>query len=75
MTAQLSVQRDVLASLAGKLFADVPETARVLRIDERTVRRMCDAGEIPAIRTGRRWRVPTSWLSQVAGLETEQAGH
>lgn len=76
VTAQLSAkQRDILADLTGKLFADVAETAEVLRIDGRTVRRMCDAGDIPAIRTGRRWRVPTSWLSQAAGLETSEAGH
>lgn len=76
MTAQLSEkQRDVLAELAGKLFADVPETAEVLRIDQRTVRRSIEAGDIPAIRTGQRWRVPTSWLRQAAGLETSGAGH
>jgi excisionase family DNA binding protein len=76
VTAQLSEkQRDVLAELAGKLFADVPETAEVLRIDQRTVRRSIEAGDIPAIRTGQRWRVPTSWLRQAAGLETSEAGH
>ena len=76
MTAQLSAkQRDVLADLAGQLFADVPETAEVLRIDQRTVRRSIEAGDIPAIRTGQRWRVPTSWLRQAAGLETSEAGH
>jgi excisionase family DNA binding protein len=64
-----------LADLDGKLFAEVPEVAELLRNDVRTVRRAIERGEIPAIRTGQRWRVPTSWLRQAAGLETSEAGH
>lgn len=56
--------------LDGKLFADIPETAQVLRYDVRTVRTAIKAGEIPAVRAGNRWRVPTSWLRQQAGLAT-----
>lgn len=63
-----------LADLGGKLFADVPETAAILRIDERTVRRSIERGDIPAIRTGQRWRVPTAWLRKSAGLEMSEAG-
>ncbi len=75
MTVQPSTrQRDVLADLAGQLFAEVPEVAVVLRIDQRTVRRSIEAGDIPGIRTGTRWRVPTAWLRQAAGLETSEAG-
>ena len=75
MTAHLSArQRDVLADLQGKLFADVPEIAVLLRIDQRTVRRSIEAGDIPGIRTGQRWRVPTAWVFQAAGLETTEAG-
>jgi excisionase family DNA binding protein len=54
--------------LDGKLFADVPETAKILRYDERTVRRAIEAGEIPAVRAGERWLVPTAWLREQAGL-------
>ena len=57
-----------IADLGDRLFADVPETAALLRIDERTCRRSIERGEIPAIRTGQRWRVPTSWLRSAAGL-------
>jgi len=57
--------------LDGKLFADVPETARVLRYDQRTVRRAIEAGDIPAIRAGGRWRIPTSWLRDKAGLPAQ----
>lgn len=59
-----------IADLDGQLFADVPEVAQLLRNDERTIRRAIERGEIPAIRTGKRWRVPTAWLRRVAGLET-----
>lgn len=54
--------------LDGQLFADVPETAEILRYDRRTVRRAIEAGEIPAVRAGGRWRIPTSWLREQARL-------
>jgi excisionase family DNA binding protein len=63
-----------LADLDGQLFADVPEVAQLLRSDVRTIRRAIAAGEIPAIRTGQRYRVPTKWLREAAGLETSEAG-
>jgi excisionase family DNA binding protein len=65
---------EVFAALEGKLFADVPQVATVLRSDERTVRRSLASGDIPGIRTGTRWRVPTRWLREAAGLETTEAG-
>ena len=68
-------QRQVLADLSGRLFASVPEAAIVLRSDQRAVRRGIAAGDIPATAVGRVWRVPVSWLRQVAGLETTEAGH
>jgi excisionase family DNA binding protein len=57
-----------LDEILDGLFADVPETAAVLRYDARTVRRAIEAGEIPAVRAGERWRVPTSWLREQARL-------
>jgi excisionase family DNA binding protein len=68
-------QRQVLADLEGRLFASVPETAVVLRSDQRTVRRSIAAGDIPATAVGRVWRVPVTWLRRAAGLETSEAGH
>jgi excisionase family DNA binding protein len=56
-----------------RLFATAPETAVVLRVDHRTVLKMCETGQIPAIRTGRIWRVPTSWLRKAAGLGARDA--
>lgn len=39
--------------------------ARRLKYSERTIRRRCDAGEIPAHRLGDQgqWRVSASWLA------------
>ena len=59
--------------LDGKLFADVPETAEILRYDSRTVRRAIEAGEIPAIRAGGRWCIPTAWLRAQAQLGGDDA--
>lgn len=77
MTVKVSAdaQRQVLADLDGRLFASVPETAMVLRSDQRSVRRAIAAGEIPATAVGRVWRVPVAWLRRAAGLETSEAGH
>jgi hypothetical protein len=66
---------DVLASLADKLFASVPEAAVILRSDPRSVHRSIAAGDIPAIRVGPRSLVPVRWLREAAGLETSEAGH
>lgn len=55
-------------TLNNQLFADVPEAAQILRYDQRTVRRGCESGDIPAIKSGNRWRIPTSWLRDKAGL-------
>ncbi len=67
--------RDVLAKLAGQLFATVPEAATVLRSDVRSVRRAIAAGTIPAQPVGPRKLVPVAWLRKAAGLETSGAGH
>src|SRR5437016_2683138 len=53
---------------AGRLFATAPETAAVLRADERTVRRALEAGQIPGFRCGATWRIPVAWLREQAGL-------
>jgi excisionase family DNA binding protein len=59
--------------LNGKLFADVPETAQILRYDPRTIRRAIESGEIPAVRAGGRWRIPTSWLRAQAHVGGDDA--
>jgi excisionase family DNA binding protein len=58
---------------SGKLFATVQETAVILRIDERTLRSMIKRGEVPSIRAGSQWRIPTDWLRAATGA-APQAG-
>jgi excisionase family DNA binding protein len=59
-----------LDRLKDKLFATTTETAAVLRYDHRTVRKAIEAGEIPAVKYGATWRVPTAWLREQASLGT-----
>jgi len=57
-----------LERLKGKLFASTTEAGAVLRADQRTVRAAIERKEIPAVRVGSTWRIPTHWLLSQAGL-------
>ena len=65
MAGDMSV-RKLRAELHAQEFFSVPETATLLRMDERTVRKMLIAGEIPGTMLRKRWRIPTWWLRQQA---------
>jgi excisionase family DNA binding protein len=41
-----------------------PEVARETGLDEKTVRKAIESGQIPAIRFGRVWRVPRWWVNE-----------
>jgi excisionase family DNA binding protein len=63
--------------LGSKLFASVPEVAALLRNDQQTIRDAIKRGDIPAVRTGQRWRVPTAWLraqAQIGDSDAAAAG-
>jgi excisionase family DNA binding protein len=49
-----------------RLFASVQETAEVLGVDPRTVRRAVAEGQIPASHVGVRVLIPTKWLREAA---------
>ena len=59
--------------LDGQLFASVPEVAALLRNDQQTIRDAIKRGDIPAVRTGQRWRVPTAWLRAQAQIGASDA--
>jgi excisionase family DNA binding protein len=59
---------ELAEAIRGKLFLTVPEVAELARIDQRTLRRAIDAGEIPTARFGNTVRIPTSALLRLAGL-------
>lgn len=45
-------------ALAGVAFLTVAEVAAVMRVSKMTVYRLVHAGELPAVRIGRSFRVP-----------------
>jgi excisionase family DNA binding protein len=55
---------ELLAGLDDRAFFSIPEAARLLGADDRTVRKAVAAGSIPATRLGCKWFVPTSWLRE-----------
>ncbi|GAA3605691.1 helix-turn-helix domain-containing protein [Marihabitans asiaticum] len=44
--------------LSGVTFLTVAEVASIMRVSKMTVYRMVHAGELPAVRVGRSFRVP-----------------
>lgn len=55
-------------------FLTVEETAEALRISEKTVRRLIDAGDLPATTAGRRFLIPRSAIDErIERAETEAA--
>ena len=57
----------VLDELDGRLFADVPEVARLTGRDPRTIRAAAEAGQIPATKVGKNYAIPTSWIREQMG--------
>ena len=51
-------KRPVESPLAEVRFLTVAEVATVMRVSKMTVYRMVHAGELPAVRVGRSFRVP-----------------
>jgi excisionase family DNA binding protein len=43
------------------------QAARILGLHVRTVWRMCEQGDLPAVRIGERghWRLPTNWATRL----------
>jgi excisionase family DNA binding protein len=59
--------------LAGlPAFLTVPEAAQILRLGRSAAYEAVARGELPAVRFGRRLRVPRHALARLAGLDPEQ---
>lgn len=52
-----------------KAAVTVTDVARLLGVDERTVRRACEDGDLPSIRVGRRVLLPRLPLLALLGAE------
>jgi excisionase family DNA binding protein len=57
-SADQAVKHPVDPALAEVRFLTVAEVASVMRVSKMTVYRMVHAGELPAVRVGRSFRVP-----------------
>jgi excisionase family DNA binding protein len=54
------------------MFTTVPVVAQLLDLDERTVRRGIERGQLPAIRVGSTIRIPVADLLRLAGIDDAQ---
>lgn len=61
------------SQLTGRLFCTVPEAAKVLELDPRTLRRAIDAGDFPAVRVAGSVRVAVAHLLNLAGVDGDAA--
>ncbi|WP_111719606.1 helix-turn-helix domain-containing protein [Homoserinimonas sp. OAct 916] len=61
------------SDLADVRFLTVSEVAGLMRVSRMTVYRMIHAGELPAVRFGRSFRVPESAVSQAIVLPSEDS--
>ena len=62
----MRIPKEIWHALDNAAFLTVPQAARLLGCDERTVRKSIqrEKDPIPATRVGAQWRVPTWWLRQ-----------
>jgi excisionase family DNA binding protein len=51
--------------MSDMAFLTVAETAAVMRVSKMTVYRMCQNGELPAVRVGRGYRIPAKAVREV----------
>jgi excisionase family DNA binding protein len=65
--------REALERIQGRLFCTTTEAGLILRYDRRTLRKGIESGEIPAVRVGATFRIPTAWLRERAGIGTDAA--
>ena len=63
-----------MSELADVRFLTVAEVAALMRVSKMTVYRMVHAGELPAVRFGRSYRVPESAVTQALRRPSTDVG-
>ena len=64
------------ANFSNARFLTVAEVAEVMRVSKMTVYRLVHAGEMPAVRFGRSYRVPENAVEQyLKGAVVDRHGH
>lgn len=57
-----------MRDLSDMRFLTVQEVADMMRVSSMTVYRMVHAGDLPAVRFGRSYRIPESAVAAVVGI-------
>lgn len=57
-------EEEIMAELPDVRFLTVAEVADIMRVSKMTVYRLVHAGELPAVRFGRSYRVPESAVTE-----------
>ncbi|MDQ1124546.1 helix-turn-helix domain-containing protein [Microbacterium trichothecenolyticum] len=63
-----------MADLPDVRFLTVAEVAELMRVSKMTVYRLVHAGELPAVRFGRSYRVPESAVAEVVQRPVSDVG-
>lgn len=63
-----------MGDLSDVRFLTVAEVADMMRVSNMTVYRMVHAGDLPAVRFGRSYRIPESAVAQVIELPESNVG-
>jgi excisionase family DNA binding protein len=63
--ARRLTKQDIMAHEARQEITSIEEVAKRLNVGINQVYRACNRGELPAIRIGRRWLVPTAALDRL----------
>lgn len=66
---ETTINRTEQAHDAPPLFLDANEAAEILRVHPRTVARMCERGELKAVKVRSLWRINREALFEFAGLK------
>jgi hypothetical protein len=69
--ATLVALSQVLALRERRDYASMTETCQILKADYHVVRKLCEAGELPHVRNGRRWWVERAPLEALARERAE----
>lgn len=63
-----------MAEMPDVRFLTVAEVADIMRVSKMTVYRLVHAGELPAVRFGRSYRVPESAVTQYVQVPDDERG-
>lgn len=53
------------------MFMKPPEPAQILDVDVRTITRMCNAGQLPAVRVRGAWRINRAEFMRMFGMQAQ----